>query len=82
MAKKESAEQIKFHIDSILQVGDLPYLKNYLAHLGYKNLRMKQVEKLRAGESDKLLEQLCRKGHVDMLEFAKDNNLVQDVNTY
>ena len=43
MAKKESAEQIKFHIDSILQVGDLPYLKNYLAHLGYKNLRMKQV---------------------------------------
>ena len=78
--KKESEEQIKFHLDAILQVGDLDYMRNYLAHLGYKNLRGRQ--KLLLTESDTLLEQLCRKGKVSMLKFIRENNLVQDVGTY
>ena len=79
---KESEEQIRFHIDAALQVGDLEYLKHYLGVLGYKNLRNKNVMKLMPNQSDQLLEIMCKKGHVDMLQFVRENNLVMDPETY
>ena len=59
------------HINAVLQVGDLTYLKHYLNSKGYKNLYSKQAKTLMPNEQDKLLELLCKRGHVDMLKFVK-----------
>ena len=63
-------------------MGDLEYLKDYLASHGYKNLKNKQVRKVMPEQGDTLLEMLCLKGHVDMLKFVRGNNLVTDPATY
>ena len=70
------------HIDAILQIGDLPYLQHYLGTLGYKNLHNRHAKRLMPDEKDSLLEMLCRKGHVDMLKFVQQNNLVVNPAAY
>ena len=82
MADKKSGEHQKSQVDAILQVGDLPYLKHYLGELGFKNLRNKRAIQLMPNEKDQLLEMLCKRGHVDMLKFVKENNLVTDPAKY
>ena len=81
MANKDE-RLIKSHIDVILQVGDLPYLKHYLGLLGYKNLRSRHARRLMPNEQDTLLEMLCKRGHVDMLKFVNENNLVVNPAAY
>lgn len=63
-------------------MGDLAYLKQYLKDSGYKNLHSKYAKRLMPNEKDTLLEMLCKRGHVDMLKFVHENNLVANPSTY
>ena len=63
-------------------MGDLTYLRKYLSELGFKNLRSRYAKKLMPNESDTLLEMLCKRGHVDMLKFVNENNLVANPGIY
>ena len=73
---------MKDQIDAILQVGDLPYLKHYLTQSGFKNLKSPYAQKVMPNQRDSLLEMLCKKGHVDMLKFVKENNLTTNPGSY